>query len=122
MAKFYGTNSSDVIQYYTLSAGVRTDPPGLTATTPDGDAIFGYGGDDDLNGNAGNDILRGSYGNDMLNGGSGTDYLYGDAGNDDLNGGSDTVVDYLYGGSGVDWFKFSAYDYYPDFTSIDELY
>jgi Ca2+-binding RTX toxin-like protein len=110
MAKFYGTNKADIIQYYDLSDGVKTDPRGLTATTPDDDAIFGYGGDDDLNGNAGNDHLYGGSGDDSLDafGGLGDDFLFGNAGNDYLDG--STGNDTMYGGTGNDVYDIDGVD------------
>ena len=50
--------------------------------SPYDDHYYGYGGNDELNGNAGNDILYGGSGNDKLNGGSGNDILYGGSGTD----------------------------------------
>ena len=62
-------------------------------------AVFGYGGDDDielagsidvrscLNGGAGNDRLKGGAGNDILLGGAGDDLLVGGSGRDLLIGG-----------------------------------
>lgn len=44
--------------------------------------IWGYNGNDTLNGGAGNDTLSGGTGNDLLNGGTGTDVMAGGTGND----------------------------------------
>lgn len=59
-----------------------------------------YGGDDVLNGGAGNDRLYGFAGNDELNGNAGNDTLVGGDGNDRLDGG--TGIDRLIGGAGDD--------------------
>lgn len=64
------------------------------------DRIFGYGGNDTLNGGIGDDILDGGADNDTLNGGTGEDKLLGGTGDDALNG--DDGADILYGGAGAD--------------------
>ena len=56
-----------------------------------GVSVFGYGG---------NDYLQGHEGDDFLHGGAGDDKLYGGVGNDELDGGNDN--DTLYGGEGDD--------------------
>ena len=56
------------------------------------DFIYGYGGDDTLNGGAGEDWIDGYDGDDMLYGGDDADAIWG-------GGGADT----LYGGAGDDW-------------------
>lgn len=67
------------------------------------------GGDDVLNGGAGDDILYGDAeemsedtigGHDMLNGGAGNDQLYGNSGDDILHGGAD--ADFVSGDAGND--------------------
>ncbi len=77
--------------------------------------LYGYDGNDTINGGSGNDILRGGNGDDTLNAGAGNDYINGGAGNDTITGGSgaDTVVfDLLVaanatGGNGTDtWTDF----------------
>ncbi|EXF56271.1 hemolysin-type calcium-binding repeat family protein [Acinetobacter sp. 1294596] len=77
--------------------------------------LYGYDGNDTLNGGSGNDILRGGNGDDTLNAGAGNDYINGGAGNDTITGGpgADTVVfDLLVaanarGGNGTDtWTDF----------------
>ncbi len=71
--------------------------------------LYGKGGDDTLNGDAGpntliggpgNDRLYGRGGNDHINGGAGNDFIFGGIGDDILNGndGDDTVI----GGQGAD--------------------
>ncbi|WP_369031352.1 Ig-like domain-containing protein [Acinetobacter radioresistens] len=77
--------------------------------------LYGYDGNDTLNGGSGNDILRGGNGDDTLNAGAGNDYINGGAGNDTITGGpgADTLVfDLLVaanarGGNGTDtWTDF----------------
>ena len=51
--------------------------------------LFGYDGDDILNGGAGVDVLSGGDDNDTLDGGAGDDRLSGGLGNDTLRGGDD---------------------------------
>ncbi len=51
------------------------------------DKLIGNSGDDLLLGGDGSDTLSGGAGNDSLNGGDGDDYLIGGAGNDTLSGG-----------------------------------
>jgi serralysin len=57
------------------------------------DSIYGYAGNDTLNGNSGHDTLRGLEGDDIMNGGAGNDAIFaeygfdvahGDAGNDQI--------------------------------------
>ncbi|WP_171527027.1 type I secretion C-terminal target domain-containing protein, partial [Acinetobacter indicus] len=50
--------------------------------------LYGFDGDDTLNGGDGNDLLRGGSGNDTLNGGDGNDVLIDGNGYDTLNGGN----------------------------------
>jgi Ca2+-binding RTX toxin-like protein len=64
------------------------------------------GGDDQLNGGAGNDIIFGQGGNDTIDGGAGNDTLYGGSGNDELKGGAGNNT--LTGGTGTDIFIFEA--------------
>ena len=61
-------------------------------------------GDDDIYGDAGNDILNGNDGNDLLLGETGNDILNGNDGNDALLGGNGN--DTLTGGTGSDQFAF----------------
>ena len=71
--------------------------------------LYGYAGNDELSGDAGEDRLYGGYGDDSLYGGIGNDELEGDQGNDKLYGelGNDVLTggtgrDSLYGGDGND--------------------
>lgn len=70
------------------------------------DVLSGGAGNDILGGNAGNDALHGGDGDDTLNGGSGNDTLNGDAGNDTLIGGAGN--DFLSGGDGNDFMNGGA--------------
>jgi len=63
--------------------------------------LTGGDGDDDLFGDAGNDVLGAGVGNDTLTGGAGTDLLFAGIGNDTLDGGGqDGADDVLFGGPG----------------------
>jgi Ca2+-binding RTX toxin-like protein len=73
MTKITGTNKSE-----TLTDKTRDQ------TT----VIYGYGGNDTLNGGINSDDLLGGEGNDRLFGGDGDDWLYGEAGSDFHNGGT----------------------------------
>ncbi|WP_411340015.1 peroxidase family protein [Sphingopyxis sp. J-6] len=70
------------------------------ATGPVGVNWSGNGGNNTLNGTAGDDIGAGGDGGDTLNGNGGADLLNGGAANDTLNGGAGN--DTLVGGTGVD--------------------
>ncbi|TCB38250.1 hypothetical protein E0H82_01250 [Acinetobacter sp. ANC 4910] len=54
--------------------------------------LYGYDGDDTLNGSSGNDLLRGGAGNDTLNGGDGNDLLIDGNGADTFNAGNGNDV------------------------------
>jgi len=76
---------------------------GETATaTATIDVTFegGEGGDDYIDGGAGNDEIYGGGGDDTILGGKGRDELYGEAGDDTLDGGAGR--DEIYGGAGDD--------------------
>ncbi len=76
-------------------------PEGLALNGDNGrDDLDGGGGDDTLNGNGGNDTLNGGLGHDLLNGGGGGDVLRGGIGNDTLSGGGG--ADTFDGGEGSD--------------------
>jgi Ca2+-binding RTX toxin-like protein len=76
----------------------------------DGDALYGYGGDDEIYGHNGNDLLDGGSEDDDLYGGFGEDRIFGGSGNDFLEGDADYPTlwwhggddDYLDGGDGND--------------------
>jgi Ca2+-binding RTX toxin-like protein len=78
---------------------------GLNGST---NTIYGYAGNDTLNGGNLADTLYGGDGNDSLYGNNGNDVLYGAAGNDTLSGGTGNDT-YLFGrGGGQD--AISDYD------------
>ncbi|PWB13644.1 hypothetical protein DCO44_12725 [Acinetobacter sp. AM] len=54
--------------------------------------LYGFDGDDTLNGSSGNDLLRGGAGNDILNGGDGNDLLIDGNGADTFTGGNGNDV------------------------------
>lgn len=62
--------------------------------------LYGEGGDDFLWGGDNTDWLYGGYGNDTLYGNKGVDYLFGQAGDDYISGGDD--IDFLTGAEGKD--------------------
>jgi Ca2+-binding RTX toxin-like protein len=66
------------------------------------DAIFGLGGDDELNGGDGVDNIRGGQGDDELNGGAGDDFLRGDQGTDSFDGGDGTDMLRFNAGASLD--------------------
>ncbi len=80
--------------------------------------IYGFGGNDTIDGNTGNDTLDGGLGNDTIEGGSGNDIILGGAGNDNITGGtgSDTVIggagsDTMDGGTGSTYYDVLSYLY-----------
>jgi Ca2+-binding RTX toxin-like protein len=80
------------------------------------------GGNDMLDGMAGNDTLNGNGGSDLLFGGKGNDSLSGGTGSDVLNGGKGNDV--LTGGAGADFFSFagsSGDDTITDWSAGDTL-
>lgn len=73
------------------------------------DVMYGFNGNDTLNGRGGDDEIYGALHADLLRGGDGLDEIYGGSGNDRLygEGSSDTIyggtgADILSGGPGVD--------------------
>jgi Ca2+-binding RTX toxin-like protein len=92
----------------TVTLGGGNDRLISDAGVVEGDILGGGGndtlraGDDDNNiqGNAGNDILWGRGGDDTMNGGNDNDTVMGGQGNDSLSGG--TGVDFVSGGGGDD--------------------
>ena len=131
MATFDGTDGTDSILRGSLSAGVSTDPSGLTGTGATiHNIIHGYGGDDVIEGNPGvtdswtdlrgdwiqggtgndtidggisGDVIEGGPGDDLIGGGRGSDVLRGNSGNDTLLAGTGNVE--LWGGSGNDYVR-----------------
>lgn len=84
--------------------GNDTIEGGLRADRLDGgdgdDLLTGGAGNDSFYGGAGNDVLEGDVGDDVIGGSSGNDTLYGGGGADSLLGGADD--DEAWGGSGND--------------------
>ncbi len=107
-----GTSGND-----TMASGY-TDLNGDQIDGTDGldDTIYGYGGNDSISANLGQDLVFGGTGNDTVDGGAGNDLIYGDTtagatsdGTDVLYGGADNDTifggggdDALYGGTGSD--------------------
>jgi Ca2+-binding RTX toxin-like protein len=123
MAVIFGTNTGDLISRFGTSPGVAGGP-----ATNGADRIYGYGGNDTINGGSGADWICGGGGNDVIShagsdfafgskhlfGGGGHDFLFGGLDSDSLHGesGNDTLIggdfaldrgrDYLAGGAGND--------------------
>ncbi|MFT5500137.1 MAG: Ca2+-binding RTX toxin-like protein, partial [Woeseiaceae bacterium] len=76
------------------------------------DVIDGLSGNDNVSGGQGNDIVYGGLGDDVVGGGPGADFLYGDDGDDVVSGAEsgvgDLTDDVLWGGNGIDVFHFRA--------------
>ena len=89
-------NGSDLVNDQLYGLGGNDTVNGLAGD----DAIYGGGGDDTLSGGAGNDFIEGGDGLDTVFGGVGNDTLRGNAGNDTLNG--EVGSDDLRGGAGDD--------------------
>jgi Ca2+-binding RTX toxin-like protein len=85
----------DFTQIYLGTNGNDTRAANNTAT-----AVYGFGGNDNLNGGTANDTIYGGEGNDVIDSGGGADFVDGGAGNDQLTGGDG--VDTLIGGDGDD--------------------
>jgi Ca2+-binding RTX toxin-like protein len=87
---------------FTLQFGLYNGTAGNDTGTfgAGGQAVFGLGGDDQIDGGAGNDLLSGGEGNDTLLGGADNDTLDGGNGDDVLDGG--TGLDSMTGGAGND--------------------
>ncbi|GAA0627711.1 hypothetical protein GCM10009422_25920 [Brevundimonas kwangchunensis] len=81
--------SSQISQIVTGTGASNTvSAPDTGVGAPVDYRLYGYGGDDIVNGGRGNDILRGGSGNDTMNGGAGNDLIVGGTGNDTLTGGA----------------------------------
>jgi VCBS repeat-containing protein/ELWxxDGT repeat protein len=66
------------------------------------DGLYGYGGNDIINGGYGVDHLIGGSGDDVLHGFGGNDLLRGESGNDTLDGGTGIdTADYRYAADGI---------------------
>jgi hypothetical protein len=72
--------------------------------------MYGYGGNDYMDGLGGNDSMYGGTGNDTMLGYTGIDWIFGQDGNDKLYGEGDK--DYIYGGNGADEIKAGGGDDY----------
>jgi Ca2+-binding RTX toxin-like protein len=98
-----GGNSADEIYGYegddTLDGGVGYSHDMLAGGSGQ-DSLFGRAGDDTLFGEAGNDKLFGGDGNDKMWGGTGDDWMTGENGDDQMVG--DDGIDTLFGGDGND--------------------
>ena len=112
--------------YYTLGSNVENLTLGYGAYAGYGNSennvITGYYSNsyNYLYGYGGNDTLNGGYYNDYLSGGAGSDSLVGGYGNDTLSGyGSGLEYDYYNGGYGADTFALGDYygAYYQGGTS-----
>lgn len=86
---YYGTEADETIAAYDKTYGLGRED----------DCLYGYGGNDKISGNMGQDELYGASGNDIL---------YGRIGDDSLSGGTDN--DKLYGGAGEDTYLFHLGD------------
>ncbi len=77
-----------------LGATEDADDLGDSAST-ETQVIYGFGGDDTINGGLGDDDLRGGNDNDLITGGGGRDDAYGGDGNDTIDV-FDSVADFDY--------------------------
>ncbi|WP_418815919.1 calcium-binding protein [Pseudoruminococcus massiliensis] len=108
---FYSDNNSNL--KYTFADGTKWVKDDITAilkvvrgtdandnlgTVYESSELYGYGGNDTINGSSGNDILDGGAGNDYLRGGSGDDtYIFGKG----------YGIDTIYDNSGLNVIKFT---------------
>ena len=108
-----GGDGSDLLEYGNSDAAILVNLETNTASGghAEGDVlsnferINGSNFDDNLTGDAENNILRGRHGNDSLQGNGGDDKLLGENGDDFLNGyGYTEEYDILTGGEGADTF------------------
>jgi Ca2+-binding RTX toxin-like protein len=81
-------------------AGRGTNGPDTLTGGPVGESLFGFGGDDLLQGRDGHDCVFGGDGADRLRGGLTGDVLFGELGADDLRG--DSGCDRIFGGDEAD--------------------
>ncbi|MCC2112779.1 MAG: cadherin domain-containing protein, partial [Hyphomicrobiales bacterium] len=112
--KMDGGEGSDTISYSGSAGGVTVNL--LTGMARDGDAegdtfanfenIYGSDSDDDLTGDAGENIIDGWGGDDIINGGAGDDILDGGYDDDVLTGGAGD--DFITGNFGDDTAVFSG--------------
>src|SRR4051794_38912165 len=94
VSTYNGTAGDDDISPENVTAGVLADPAG--SLPGDGnDTIYGYAGDDYLDGGGGNDTINSGGGNDHVEGGAGDDTIVDGS---DWDGGHDVI----FGRSGND--------------------
>jgi Ca2+-binding RTX toxin-like protein len=117
-----------------IDASAVIDHPEVIYGGGGNDTIIGTPRADTIHGGPGNDSIHGGDGNDYINADCGRDKVFGDAGDDTLNGGgadpkfipiptfqptidrdttgggSDSSVDTMYGGPGVDVFIVDPFD------------
>ncbi|MEW8030127.1 MAG: calcium-binding protein [Candidatus Thiodiazotropha sp.] len=94
-AILFADNTEWDLEYILAQVQVATDGD---------DMLYGYAGDDRLDGLQGNDYLVGYAGDDELSGGEGLDYLLGGEGNDTLRG------ETMDGGAGADTYLYGVGD------------
>ncbi|MDY0874174.1 DUF5801 repeats-in-toxin domain-containing protein [Dongia rigui] len=94
--------TTDAAKYADIYANLTTGNHSYAGegTVGGDDTINGGAGNDYIYGQGGNDTIHGDADNDFIEGGTGNDTLFGDAGNDTLNGGDGN--DTLDGGIGTD--------------------
>ncbi|MFO1144940.1 MAG: calcium-binding protein [Amaricoccus sp.] len=93
MALIIGTAGADSILLDSLSAGVTTDPTGVTGTRGEANEIHAGAGSDRVEASDFGDWVHGDAGRDLLIGGSGWDILDGGTG-----------ADRMFGGDGLDFY------------------
>lgn len=91
----------------TVTLGTSGDDV-ISGVTSDREFIFGFDGNDTIDGGAGNDVIFGGSGNDRLKGGEGNDAIHGGAGSDTIEG--ENGNDLLTGGDGNDILRGGAGD------------
>lgn len=93
--RFYDTSTLDLTALTALAFYGTSGDDGLIGTDDITETIYGFAGDDSLNGNNGSNTLDGGAGNDLLTSGSGDDSYIFSEGFDILSsdeGGNDTIV------------------------------
>lgn len=91
-----GTNGNDAM----MAGFVDAEGNRIDGIDGDGEAIYGYGGQDKIFAGMGSDYIYGGTGNDFVRSGDGMDMIDGGDGNDVLDGGYD--IDQMDGGKGND--------------------
>lgn len=93
--RFYDASTLDLTALTALAFYGTSGDDGLIGTDDITETIYGFAGDDSLNGNNGSNTLDGGAGNDLLTSGSGNDSYIFSEGFDILSsdeGGNDTIV------------------------------